>query len=167
VYQGRRGSRLPLALYSAPLALDYLSAPGGPSPIPDFRGKPLRLDAPEKQKYQYDNQDEPNTSAGPVSPTSAIGPAWNCANQKQNQNYYQDQSHAIHLHSRSTRCSISMQLRPETLVDYISKASVMPISTQSPTSARGGPSDRTKQNLGDRPLQCAESQSVARSGPRR
>jgi hypothetical protein len=32
------------------------------------------LNAAEKQENQYDHKDEPDASAGPVSPISAIGP---------------------------------------------------------------------------------------------
>jgi len=63
-------------------------------PTPDFHGfctdgyrsvfiRAIRgqfLDAPKKQQNQYNQKDEPDTAAGPISPTSAIGPRWDCAN---------------------------------------------------------------------------------------
>jgi len=48
------------------------------------------LDLSKKQKNQYDHENEPDSSTRPVTPTSAIRPAWDCTNKKKNQNYYQD-----------------------------------------------------------------------------
>jgi len=48
------------------------------------------LDPTKKQKDQDNHNDEPESAAWPVTPVSAIRPAWYCANQKKNQNYQQD-----------------------------------------------------------------------------
>jgi len=38
------------------------------------------LNAPEKKQNQYDQNDEPEAAARPVSPIPAIRPWWDCAN---------------------------------------------------------------------------------------